>query len=71
MIILEFTWQGLASFLRTFFVQYHGYAQTLASTHFAAYFAFRGVFQFGVRWLSDRFGTDAVTAGRTLTGWAV
>nr|WP_245180857.1 MFS transporter [Halomicroarcula amylolytica] len=57
-IIVEFSWQGLASFLPAFFVQYHGYSQTLAGTLFAAYFVVQGVLQTGVGVVADRLGRD-------------
>lgn len=57
-ILVEFSWQGLASFLPTFLVQYHGYSQTLAGTLFAIYFAVQGVLQTGVGVLADRLGRD-------------
>jgi MFS family permease len=57
-IIVEFAWQGLASFLPAFFVQYHGYSQTLAGTLFAAYFVVQGVLQTGIGVVADRFGRD-------------
>jgi len=61
-IIVEFSWQGLASFLPAFFVQYHGYSQTLAGTLFAVYFVVQGILQIGVGIVADRFGRDVAIA---------
>lgn len=60
--LADFVWQGLASFLPTFFVQYHGYSQTLAGSLFAGYFVAQGVLQVGVGAAADRFGRD-IAAG--------
>lgn len=60
-VLLDFTWQGLASFLPTFFVQYHGYSQTLAGSLFAAYFVVHGVLQVVVGNVADRFDRDLAT----------
>ncbi|MCU4742230.1 MFS transporter [Natronoglomus mannanivorans] len=67
-IISDFTWQAIASFLPTFFVQYHGYSRTLAGTLFAAYFVAQGVLQIGVGVLADRIGRDVTTAICMVTG---
>lgn len=69
-VISDFTWQAMASFLPTFFVQYHGYSRTLAGTLFAAYFVAQGVLQVGVGVLADRIGRDVTTAICMLTGIA-
>lgn len=69
-VICDFTWQALASFLPTFFVEYHGYSATLAGVLFAAYFLAQGVLQVGVGVLADRLGRDATTAGCMVTGIA-
>lgn len=60
-VLLDFTWQGLASFLPTFFVQHHGYSQTLAGSLFAAYFVVHGVLQVVVGAVADRFDRDLAT----------
>ncbi|GAB3676441.1 MFS transporter [Halopiger thermotolerans] len=73
-IVFDFTWQGLASFLPTFFVAYHEYATTTAGAMFATYFIVQGVLQIGVGRIADRFGRDlgillcaaAAIAGLTL-----
>ena len=69
-IIFDFTWQGLASFLPTFFVEFHGYSTTTAGTLFAAYFIVQGVLQIGVGRIADRFGRDAGIVLCTATGIA-
>jgi MFS family permease len=69
-IICDFTWQGIASFLPTFFEQYRGYSTTLAGTLFAAYFVIQGVLQVAVGRLADRYGRDAAIALCTVAGIA-
>lgn len=64
----EFTWQAIASFLPTFFVEYHGHSQTLAGTLFAVYFVVQGVLQIGVGALADHFGRDIAIGVAMLTG---
>ncbi|WP_129115502.1 MFS transporter [Halegenticoccus tardaugens] len=61
-IVTDFTWQGIASFLPTFFVQHRGYSSTLAGALFAAYFVVQGVLQVGVGSVSDRYGRDFAIA---------
>ena len=67
-IIAIFVINGLISFLPTFLVEYHGYTPTLAGAVFSAYFIVRGVTQFGVGTISDRFDRDSVVAGCLLVG---
>ena len=69
-VISDFTWQAMASFLPTFFVQHHGYSQTLAGSLFAAYFVVQGTLQVGVGVLADRFGRDIATGLCMVTGIA-
>ncbi|WP_225335313.1 MFS transporter [Halomicrobium urmianum] len=69
-VLFDFTWQALSSFLPTFFVQHHGYSQTLAGTLFAVYFAGHGVLQIGVGALADRYGRDAAAVACAVTGIA-
>lgn len=61
-VITNFVWQGLASFLPTFFVEFHGLSPTLAGAFFSAYFALQGVIQVGIGDLSDRYDRDIVSA---------
>lgn len=69
-IVAEFTWQAMASFLPTFFTQYHGYSTTMAGVLFGAYFLVQGVLQIGVGIVADRFGRDLAIGGCMLTGIA-
>lgn len=69
-IIVEAAWQGIASFLPTFFVQYHATSTTVAGTLFAVYFVVQGVLQIGVGMISDRLGRDIAIGICALTGIA-
>lgn len=62
-VIINFVWQGLASFLPTFFVEFHDFSPALASGFFSAYFALQGVIQVGIGDLSDRYDRDGVSIG--------
>lgn len=57
-IIVEFSWQAVASFLPAFFAQYHGYSTEVAGVLFGVYFLTQGVLQVGVGVIADRFGRD-------------
>lgn len=57
-IIVEFTWQAVASFLPAFFAQYHEYSTGLAGVLFGVYFITQGALQVGVGVVADRFGRD-------------
>lgn len=61
-VICDFAWQGVASFLPTFLIEYQQYSSTVAGTLFAAYFVVQGVLQIGVGSFSDRYGRDTATA---------
>lgn len=67
-IVSEFTWQGTASFLPTFLIDYHGVSTTFAGALFSAYFVTQGVVQIGIGAVSDRIGRDGVLAGCMLAG---
>lgn len=67
-VLLEFTWQGVASFLPTFLIQYKGFSQTMAGSLFAVYFVANGVLGVGVGALADRFSRDFATATCMVTG---
>ena len=69
-IICDFTWQGVASFLPTFFEEFRGYSATRAGTLFAAYFVIQGVLQIAVGRIADRFGRDLAIALCMVTGIA-
>lgn len=58
MIVGTFVWQGLASFLPTFIIQYHGLSATTAGIAFSAYFVILGTSNVVVGILADRYGRD-------------
>ncbi|WIV66687.1 MFS transporter [Natrialbaceae archaeon AArc-T1-2] len=62
-IAAAFVWQGTASFLPTFLVEYRGHSTTLAGVVFSAYFVVQAITQVGVGAVSDRYGRDFATAG--------
>lgn len=66
----ELIWQATASFLPTFFIAYHEYSVTFASTLFSAYFVVHGLTQPGIGSLSDRYGREATTALCAIAGIA-
>jgi MFS family permease len=49
-----FVWQGTASFLPAFLIEYHGYAASVASALFSVYFVVQGLAQPALGTLSDR-----------------
>ncbi|MCL9814528.1 MFS transporter [Natranaeroarchaeum aerophilus] len=61
-LVADFTWQGLASFLPTFFAVHRGHSATLAGVVFAAYFVVQGILQIWVGSLADRYGRDRAIA---------
>lgn len=69
-VLAAFVWQGTASFLPTFLVEYRGYSEPAAGAIFSAYFVVQGVGQPGMGWLSDRIGRDSAMAGCMGTGVA-
>lgn len=69
-VTMDFTWQGIASFLPTFLVQYHGQSTTLASVLFAVYFILQAILQIGVGRISDYYGRDFASALCGITGTA-
>jgi MFS family permease len=69
-ILYEAAWQGIASFLPTFFIQYHSFSTTFAGVLFAGYFVVQGILQVGVGVAADRFGHDSTIAVCALTGIA-
>ncbi|WP_408958945.1 MFS transporter [Natrinema sp. 74] len=58
-----FVWQGTASFLPTFLVEYRGMSSTTAGVVFSAYFVVQSIVKPGIGSLSDRFGRDVTTFG--------
>ncbi|QSG03434.1 MFS transporter [Natranaeroarchaeum sulfidigenes] len=72
-LVADFTWQGLASFLPTFFAAHRGHSATLAGVAFAAYFVVQGILQVWVGSLADRYGRDRAIAlcfGTSILGLA-
>jgi len=69
-VLTQGAWQGIDSFLPTFFVQYHGYSATFAGTLFAGYFVAQRILQIGVGIAADRFGRDVTIASCALAGIA-
>ncbi|WP_246998536.1 MFS transporter [Halosolutus gelatinilyticus] len=67
-IVNDFTWQGLATFLPTFLVDFRGYSASTAAAIFAAYFVAQGFLQVGVGSIADRIGRDAAIGLCTVTG---
>ncbi|WP_459889385.1 MFS transporter [Halostagnicola bangensis] len=66
--ICEFVWQGTATFLPTFFVEYHDVSTTFAGGLFSVYFLIQAFGQISVGAVSDRIGCDKTIAGCMLTG---
>ncbi|TYL40691.1 MFS transporter [Natronococcus pandeyae] len=64
----DFIWQGVATFLPTFLVEFRGYSTTTAAVLFGAYFVVQGFLQIGVGSLSDRVGRDVAIAVCTVAG---
>lgn len=58
-----FVWQGTASFLPTFLIEYRGQSATVAGIVFSAYFVVQAVTKPAVGSLSDRYGRDGVIIG--------
>jgi YNFM family putative membrane transporter len=69
-VLCAFVWQGTASFLPTFLIEYHGYSEFTAGVVFSGYFVVQGAGQPGMGWLSDRIGRDPAMALCMLTGIA-
>jgi MFS family permease len=53
-----FAWQGTASFLPTFLVEYRGLSSTTAGVLFSSYFVVQAVVKPGLGRLSDDYGRD-------------
>ncbi|WP_049893175.1 MFS transporter [Natronococcus jeotgali] len=67
-IVSEFAWQGVASFLPTFLIEYQDASTPLAGALFSTYFVVQGLAQIGVGALSDRIGRDRAIAACMLAG---
>lgn len=61
-VLAAFVWQGTASFLPTFLIEYRLYSEPMAGAVFSAYFVVQGVGQPGMGWLSDRIGREPAMA---------
>lgn len=66
--LCAFVWQGIASFLPAFLVEYRGQSEAIAGTVFAMYFVTQSVTKPSIGALSDRLGRDAVIVGCMITG---
>lgn len=53
-----FAWQGAASFLPTFLIEYRGLSSTTAGFLFSSYFVVQALVKPGLGWLSDGHGRD-------------
>lgn len=69
-VLAAFVWQGTASFLPTFLVEFREYSEPAAGVVFSAYFVVQGAGQPGMGWLSDRIGRDAAMVMCSLSGVA-
>jgi len=67
-IIATFVWQGLASFLPTFLVEYRGQSATSAGVAFPAYFVVQAIMQVPVEYMSDQFSRNISIAACMVTG---
>ncbi|THE65737.1 MFS transporter [Salinadaptatus halalkaliphilus] len=65
--ICAFVWQGTASFLPTFLVEYRGQSATLAGVVFSSYFVVQAVTKPVLGSLSDSYGRDSVIVGCMVT----
>ncbi|RQG95025.1 MFS transporter [Natrarchaeobius oligotrophus] len=61
--ISAFVWQGIASFLPTFLVEYRGQSATAAGVVFSSYFVVQAVTKPVIGSLSDAHGRDGVIVG--------
>jgi len=67
-VCCAFVWQGTASFLPTFMIEFRGYTETRAGLVFSTYFVVQGLGQPGIGALSDRLGREPIAAGCVLAG---
>lgn len=65
--ISAFVWQGIASFLPTFLVEYRGQSATIAGLVFSSYFVVQAVTKPVIGSLSDAYGRDGVIVGCMVT----
>ena len=65
-----FVWQGTASFLPTFLIDYRGQSATMASLLFSGYFVVQAAVKPGLGALSDRYHRDVAIAVCVITSAA-
>lgn len=65
--ISAFVWQGVASFLPTFLIEYRGQSATVAGLVFSSYFVIQAVTKPVIGSLSDNYGRDSVIIGCMVT----
>lgn len=61
--VCAFVWQGIASFLPAFLIEYQGQSATFAGLIFSLYFIIQGVAKPMIGTISDRYGRDRMIAG--------
>lgn len=69
-----FVWQGIASFLPTFLIDFHGLSATTAGILFSSYFVIQAAAKPGLGWISDRYPRDfgvAVSLGTSALGMSL
>lgn len=69
-----FVWQGMASFLPTFLIDFHGLSATTAGIIFSSYFVIQAVSKPVLGWISDRYPRDfgvAVSLGTSALGMSL
>ncbi|MGM0605407.1 MAG: MFS transporter [Halobacteriota archaeon] len=62
-----FVWQGTASFLPTFLIEYRGLSSTTAGIIFSSYFVVQAIVKPALGWLSDGYGRDLAIAVSLVT----
>jgi MFS family permease len=67
-VCCAFVWQGTASFLPTFLIEFQGYTETRAGLVFSAYFVVQGLGQPAVGAISDRLGRELTAIGCMIAG---
>lgn len=67
-VCCAFVWQGTASFLPTFLIEFQNYSEARAGVVFSAYFVIQGLGQPAVGTVSDRVGRELTATGCMITG---
>lgn len=67
-VCCAFVWQGTASFLPAFMIEFQGYTETQAGLVFSAYFIIQGIGQPAIGTVSDRVGRDLTAMGCMTAG---